>query len=121
MSFICESCESPNTTVIDSRKNYIPKNNVEYIRRRRECNDCGVRFTTSEFRTSEINKFVESVETLDRIFGSLIAHFQNRTIDISELGKLKLPIKQVKRNFQPLSQGDESTESITTTTTGDES
>lgn len=41
----CPFCESPETKVVDSRS--AQKNNA--IRRRRECLDCGHRFTTYEY------------------------------------------------------------------------
>ncbi|OPZ71053.1 MAG: Transcriptional repressor NrdR [Verrucomicrobia bacterium ADurb.Bin474] len=41
---LCPNCNSPDTRVIDSRTS---KDN-QSIRRRRECSDCGHRFTTLE-------------------------------------------------------------------------
>ncbi len=41
---LCPNCNSPDTRVIDSRTS---KDN-QSIRRRRECNECGHRFTTLE-------------------------------------------------------------------------
>ena len=41
----CPYCHSENTKVVDSRK---VKNNTG-IRRRRECSECNLRFTTYEF------------------------------------------------------------------------
>ncbi|HHL71928.1 MAG TPA: transcriptional repressor NrdR [Bacteroidetes bacterium] len=45
----CPYCNYPNSKVLDSRNS----NNGRAIRRRRECSECGRRFTTREFIEEE--------------------------------------------------------------------
>ncbi len=50
MSLIpCEFCGNDNVKTIDSR----PTRNDTFIRRRKECTDCGERFSTIEIPTGE--------------------------------------------------------------------
>lgn len=48
----CPSCQYNGTRVVDSR----PVDDNKAIRRRRECEDCGSRFTTLKSRRDAINR-----------------------------------------------------------------
>jgi transcriptional regulator NrdR family protein len=43
----CVTCDSP-TNIIDSRKYHDPKENFDFVNRRRLCKSCGHKFTTIE-------------------------------------------------------------------------
>ncbi len=52
----CPYCNYPNSKVLDSRNS----NNGRAIRRRRECGECGRRFTTREFVEEEPMMVIKS-------------------------------------------------------------
>lgn len=61
----CPSCGEPRTNVVDSR----PTDGGEAVRRRRECPDCDLRFTTYErleWQTLQVRKRDGDVEPFDR-------------------------------------------------------
>jgi transcriptional regulator NrdR family protein len=53
----CPGCTSTETQVVDSRPSF------GSIRRRRECQDCGTRFTTHEYHERAINARDAAVES----------------------------------------------------------
>lgn len=50
----CPDCECDYSTVVDSRRT----SQFEAIRRRRECQKCGSRFTTYEIRPEDLHKII---------------------------------------------------------------
>lgn len=58
----CKKCESENNRVIDSRGG-------AWIRRRRECLECGTRWTTFEIPNEEIKALVKVRELVKEIRG----------------------------------------------------
>lgn len=58
--FKCSSCGNDVSFVIDSRANQIG------VRRRRECSDCGIRFTTYEITQIEHEKINNHILELVR-------------------------------------------------------
>jgi len=84
----CPFCENPDTKVIDSR----PTEEGHAIRRRRECDHCGKRFTTYE-KVEEITLMVIKKdgrrEAFDRskIMKGIMAACQKRPVPVSEMEK----------------------------------
>lgn len=71
---ICIRCESP-TKVIDSRPLYDGRTKTSRVRRRRECTQCGQRFTTFEthdtresVRFSVLTRLKEIEDSLAKLY-----------------------------------------------------
>lgn len=85
----CPKCGADNDKVVDSR----PAENNDSIRRRRECNECGFRFTTYE-RCEELPLVViksdGTKEPFDRekLMRGLVRATVKRNVDISQLDQL---------------------------------
>jgi transcriptional repressor NrdR len=85
----CPKCGCEESKVVDSR----PSENNEAIRRRRECIECGARFTTYERREDlplVVVKRDGSRETFDRqkVMRGLVRATVKRSIPMSELDAL---------------------------------
>lgn len=83
LGFVCTGCQSRLTSVIDSRGDKFLR---EYIRRRRVCQKCGLRFTTVEIRADIYNDLVDGHGSL----GDEIARAINEVFDrrVARLPKL---------------------------------
>lgn len=60
----CDICGSLNFKTVDSRNEFAGKT---YLKRRRECIDCGCRFTTVEINKEEYMKLKEKAKKVDEI------------------------------------------------------
>jgi transcriptional repressor NrdR len=94
---ICPQCSSPDTRVIDSRTG----KDGQSIRRRRECNACGARFTTVEETIRDgisVIKRDGSVEDFDhsKLVTSLKKVFEKRPV---ESERIHLLIQEVIRTL----------------------
>ena len=56
---VCPKCGCEYTLVVESRKDTHESNMSGYIRRRRECEKCGERFTTYEMTKDDYNAFLQ--------------------------------------------------------------
>lgn len=93
----CPYCEFQDTKVIDSR----PTEEGQSIRRRRECENCGKRFTTYE-KVEEIIMIVVkkdgSRETFDRnkIINGIIKACEKRPVSYAEIEKV---VEEIERGL----------------------
>lgn len=91
----CPFCENMDTKVIDSR----PTDERHAIRRRRECDNCGKRFTTYE-KAEEMPLMVikkgGSREAFDRnkVLGGIIKACEKRPVPIAEIEKVTNDIER---------------------------
>lgn len=105
----CPFCENPDTKVVDSR----PTSDGNAIRRRRECEECGKRFTTYE-KVEEALMMVEKKdgtrEAFDRnkVMNGIIKACEKRPVSIEtieamtdriERGLNNMMEKEVKSTF----------------------
>ncbi len=95
----CPACEHLDTKVVDSRM--VEEN--EAVRRRRECSECGYRFTTYE-RISQRQIIVEkkdhSSEPFDanKLLRGLLTATAKRNVSLSSLRKLIFDIENELRS-----------------------
>jgi transcriptional repressor NrdR len=91
----CPFCNNPDTKVIDSR----PTDEGQAIRRRRECETCGKRFTTYE-KVEEITLMVVkkdgSREAFDRskMANGIIKACEKRPVPMAEIDKIVFEIER---------------------------
>ncbi|WAA10183.1 transcriptional regulator NrdR [Fervidibacillus albus] len=96
----CPSCHFNNTRVIDSR----PVDDARSIRRRRECEKCGYRFTTFE-RVEEIPLIVIKKEgtreefSREKILRGLIKACEKRPVSLEQLEEVTMEIERELRNI----------------------
>jgi len=96
----CPFCDQPDTKVIDSR----PTDDGKAIRRRRECEGCGKRFTTYE-KVEEILFMVVkrdgSRESFDRnkILNGIIRACEKRPVSMDQLEALVNDIERSLNNL----------------------
>ncbi len=96
----CPSCQYNGTRVIDSR----PVDDNKEIRRRRECESCGFRFTTFE-RTEETPLIVVKKEgareefSREKVLRGLIRACEKRPVSLEELEKLVFSIENDLRRI----------------------
>ena len=82
----CPFCGYENTKVIDSRA-YFEGNS---IKRRRECEKCGKRFTTHE-KVAELSLIVikksgiKQPYSREKVYNGIVRAFENRNIDIEKI------------------------------------
>ena len=85
----CPFCGYENTKVIDSRS-YFEGNS---IKRRRECEKCGKRFTTHE-KVAELSLIVikksgiKQPYSREKVYNGIVRAFENRNIDIEKIEEL---------------------------------
>lgn len=108
----CPKCGCEDSKVVDSR----PAENNDSIRRRRECEQCGFRFTTYERREELPLVVIKSdgkKEPFDRekLMRGLVRATVKRDIDISELDNLIASIESDLR--------DEGTNEVTSSVLGE--
>ena len=95
----CPYCEHLDSKVIDSR----PTDEGQAIRRRRECIECGKRFTTYE-RIEEIPKIVvkrdgnREVYNRNKLFNGILKSCEKRPISISTIEKIVDEIEKTLYN-----------------------
>lgn len=96
----CPACHYNGTRVIDSR----PVDEGRSIRRRRECEDCGYRFTTFE-KVEErplivVKKGGNREEfNRDKILRGLIKACEKRPVSLDELEKITIEVERELRNI----------------------
>ena len=81
----CPSCDTESTNVVDSR----PTEGGTAVRRRRECPDCGTRFTTyerTEWEGTQVRKRDGDVEPFDRekLLGGVLRAVEKRPVSEEE-------------------------------------
>ncbi|MBY0124043.1 transcriptional regulator NrdR [Bacillus sp. S/N-304-OC-R1] len=95
----CPSCQNNNTRVLDSR----PVDDYRSIRRRRECEACGYRFTTFE-KVEEIPLIVVKKEgtreefSRDKILRGLIKACEKRPVALKELEEITASVEKELRS-----------------------
>jgi transcriptional repressor NrdR len=81
----CPSCDADATKVVDSR----PTEGGSAVRRRRECDDCGTRFTTyerTEWEGTQVKKRDGEIEAFDRdkLLGGVLRAVEKRPVSEEE-------------------------------------
>lgn len=95
----CPSCQNNNTRVLDSR----PVDDYRSIRRRRECEACGYRFTTFE-KVEEIPLIVVKKEgtreefSRDKILRGLIKACEKRPVALKVLEEITSSVEKELRS-----------------------
>ena len=95
----CPFCEAPDTKVIDSR----PTEEGHAIRRRRECEKCGKRFTTYE-KVEEVFFMVVkrdgSRESFDRnkVLRGIQRSCEKRPVPVADMERMAMEIEQELQN-----------------------
>lgn len=95
----CSSCQNKQTRVLDSR----PIEDGDVIRRRRECEACGHRFTTFE-RVEETPLVVIKKEGVresfsrDKLIRGLIRACEKRPVSLEQLEELALNVERELRS-----------------------
>ncbi len=94
----CPSCGEPGTDVVDSR----PTDGGEAVRRRRECPDCDLRFTTYErleWQTLQVRKRSGDVEPFDRdkLLGGVRRATEKRPVSEDEVRRV---VEDVENELQ---------------------
>lgn len=106
----CPFCETPDTKVIDSR----PTEDGHAIRRRRECEVCGKRFTTYE-KVEELLFMVVKRdgrrETFDRskILNGIIRACEKRPVSLEQMENV---VNDIERNLNNMMEKEISSTSI---------
>jgi len=95
----CPFCNTPDTKVIDSR----PTEEGQAIRRRRECESCGKRFTTYEKLEEVLFMVVKrdgSREQFDRskVLNGIIRACQKRPVSLEQMEGIVIEIERVLSN-----------------------
>lgn len=94
----CPSCGEASTDVVDSR----PTDGGEAVRRRRECPDCDLRFTTYErleWQTLQVRKRDGEVEPFDRdkLLGGVRRATEKRPVSEEEVRRVVDEVEAVLR------------------------
>ncbi|GGC93504.1 transcriptional repressor NrdR [Thalassobacillus devorans] len=95
----CPNCQYKNTKVLDSR----PIEEGRAIRRRRECEQCGFRFTTFE-RIEEVPLIVVKKEgtreefSREKLMRGLIKACEKRPVALEEIETIALEVEKELRN-----------------------
>ncbi len=106
----CPFCNTPDTKVIDSR----PTEEGHAIRRRRECENCGKRFTTYEKVEEMLFMVVKrdgSREAFDRnkILNGIIRACQKRPVSLEQMEGI---VSDIERNLNSQMEKEVSSEYI---------
>ncbi|HLR59615.1 MAG TPA: transcriptional regulator NrdR [Pseudogracilibacillus sp.] len=97
----CSKCGHKNSRVLDSR----PIENGEAIRRRRECEQCGFRFTTFE-RSEEMPLIIVKKDGTrqeferDKLIRGLMRACEKRPVTIKTIEQVALEVEQEIRNTE---------------------
>jgi transcriptional repressor NrdR len=95
----CSNCQNKNTKVLDSR----PIEEGRAIRRRRECEKCGYRFTTFE-RMEEVPLIVVKKDgtrqefSREKLVRGLIKACEKRPVSIEQMENLAFDVEKELRN-----------------------
>ena len=95
----CSNCNNKNTKVLDSR----PIEEGKAIRRRRECDQCGFRFTTFE-RVEEVTLIVVKKDDVrqefsrEKLIRGLIKACEKRPVSIQTIENLAIDVEKELRN-----------------------
>jgi len=95
----CSNCNNKNTKVLDSR----PIEEGQAIRRRRECDQCGFRFTTFE-RVEEVPLIVVKKDDVrqefsrEKLIRGLIKACEKRPVSIQTIENLAIDVEKQLRN-----------------------
>jgi len=95
----CSNCNSKNTRVLDSR----PIEDGKAIRRRRECEDCGFRFTTFE-RVEDVPLIVVKKDGVrqefsrDKLTRGLIRACEKRPVPLEKIETIASDVEKELRN-----------------------
>lgn len=95
----CSNCNNKNTRVLDSR----PIEEGESIRRRRECENCGFRFTTFE-RIEEVPLIVvkkdgnRQVFSREKLVRGLIRACEKRPVPLDKMEEIAFYVEKELRN-----------------------
>jgi len=95
----CSNCNNKNTRVLDSR----PIEEGGAIRRRRECDECGFRFTTFE-RVEEVPLIVVKKDGVrqefsrDKLTRGLIRACEKRPVPLEKIEAIALDVEKELRN-----------------------
>nr|WP_295969920.1 transcriptional regulator NrdR [uncultured Bacillus sp.] len=95
----CPSCQNNNTRVVDSR----PVDEYRSIRRRRECEKCGYRFTTFE-KVEETPLIVVKKDGIreefsrEKVLRGLIRACEKRPVSLNELENIVSDVEKELRN-----------------------
>ena len=95
----CPNCDYKSTRVLDSR----PIDEGKTIRRRRECDECNYRFTTSE-RVAEIPAIVVKKEGMREEFSreklkrGLLKACEKRPVSVEQVEKIAFDVERELRN-----------------------
>lgn len=105
----CSKCDHKNSRVLDSR----PIENGEAIRRRRECEQCGFRFTTFE-RSEEMPLIIVKKDGTrqeferDKLIRGLMRACEKRPVPIKTIEQVALEVEQeIKNTEEPEISSDE--------------
>jgi transcriptional repressor NrdR len=92
----CPFCRYEDSRVIDSR----PSDEGSSIRRRRECTQCGSRFSTSETAVLSIIKRSGATEPFSRekVINGVRKACQNRPVDDDDLALLAMRVEEALRS-----------------------
>ncbi|HLQ74368.1 MAG TPA: transcriptional regulator NrdR [Bacillota bacterium] len=96
----CDNCQNKSTKVLDSR----PIEEGRSIRRRRECEACGFRFTTFE-RVEEVPLIVVKKDGTrqefdrDKLVRGLIRACEKRPVSIETIDSIALNVEKKLRNL----------------------
>lgn len=97
----CSKCYHKNSRVLDSR----PIEDGDAIRRRRECEQCGFRFTTFE-RSEEVPLIIVKKDgtrqefVREKLVRGLMRACEKRPVTIETIEQLSLDVEQAMRNSQ---------------------
>lgn len=95
----CSNCQSKSTKVLDSR----PIEEGRSIRRRRECEECGFRFTTFE-RIEEVPLIVVKKDgarqeySREKLIRGLIKACEKRPVPLEKIESIALEVEKELRN-----------------------
>ncbi|MEN2467490.1 transcriptional regulator NrdR [Ornithinibacillus sp. FSL M8-0202] len=95
----CSNCQNKNTKVLDSR----PIEEGRSIRRRRECEKCGYRFTTFE-RIEEVPLIVVKKDgnrqefSREKLVRGLIRACEKRPVSIEQIESIAFDVEKALRN-----------------------
>jgi transcriptional repressor NrdR len=92
---ICPFCRHDDSRVVDSR----PADDGSQIRRRRECTDCGARFTTQETTLLNIVKRSGASEPFSRekVIAGVTKACQGRPVNDDDLALLAMRVEETLR------------------------
>lgn len=95
----CTNCDNKSTKVLDSR----PIEEARSIRRRRECEQCGVRFTTFE-RIEEVPLIVVKKDgtrqeySREKLIRGLIKSCEKRPVPLEKIEGIAIDVEKELRN-----------------------